>query len=109
MKKEVKLIKKDDIEDVAIEWRKAKNKVDKYTLLMNKKADELKKYSKAYANIFVENQCKVTDSTYSGFDIDAFKIDYKEIYEKYAYTKPIKKILKAWYKIIIFIGLWAVF
>ena len=68
MKKEVKLIKKDEIEAVAIEWRKLKNKVDKYTHLMNKNADELKKYSKAYANIFVENQCKVTDSTFSRLD-----------------------------------------
>ena len=94
-KDDVKLIKKDDVEAVAIEWRKLKNKVDKYTLLMNDKADELKKYSKAYANIFVKNQCKVTDSTYTGLDIEALKIDYKEIYEKYSYTKPIKKIVKA--------------
>tara|TARA_Y100000004_G_C8742483_1_gene338937 strand:- start:252 stop:548 length:297 start_codon:yes stop_codon:yes gene_type:complete len=94
MKKEVKLIKKDEIENTAIEWRKLKNKVDKYTLLMNKKADELKKYSKAYANIFVENQCKVTDSTYSGLDIEALKKDYLDVYEKYSFTKPIKKILK---------------
>tara|TARA_R100000329_G_C7546544_1_gene193066 strand:+ start:44 stop:340 length:297 start_codon:yes stop_codon:yes gene_type:complete len=94
MKKEVKLIKKDEIEAVAIEWRKLKNKVDKYTHLMNKNADELKKYSKAYANIFVENQCKVTDSTFSRLDEKAIKEELPEVYQKYFVTKPIKKILK---------------
>ena len=93
-KDDVTLIKKDDIEAVAIEWRKAKNKEDKYKLLKNKKADELKKYSKAYANIFVENQCKVTDSTFSRLDEKAIKEELPEVYEKYFVTKPIKKILK---------------
>tara|TARA_R100001224_G_scaffold99903_1_gene70746 strand:- start:294 stop:593 length:300 start_codon:yes stop_codon:yes gene_type:complete len=93
-KNDVALIKKDEIEAVAVEWRKAKNKVDKYTLLMNKRADELKKYSKAYANIFVENQCKVTDSTFSRLDEKAIKEEMPEVYQKYYVTKPIKKILK---------------
>ena len=52
-----KLIKKDDIENMAIEWYKNKVKIDKLKIENDKRADQLKAYSFKYNNILVENKC----------------------------------------------------